>query len=151
MRVSDAYPSTYLKAADLQNRNVNVIVDRVEYEKLGEENKPVLYFKNKEKGMILNRTNANTISMVYGDDTDDWEGGDLTLYSTRVDFQGKSVDAIRVRVPPRKPARSHATDGGRVTTGRQLAPINGAREDEAPHPSETDYKGDLGPNDDVPF
>lgn len=125
MKVSEAYPSTYLKASDLQNRNVPVVIDRCEYEKIGEDNKLVMYFKDKTKGMVLNKTNANTVSMLYGDDTDDWEGGDLILYSTRVDFQGKSVDAIRVRVPPRKPTRT-APPRETVTSGPQRS----ARDDD---------------------
>jgi hypothetical protein len=104
MRISAAFPSTYLKAADLQGRTVPVAIDRVELEEIGGEHKPILYFQGKEKGLVLNKTNANNIAAVYGDDTDDWIGGGIQLFPTMVDFQGRSVEAIRVRVAPRKAA-----------------------------------------------
>ena len=104
MRVSDAFPSEFLKAADLQGRNITLLISHVEMTEIGRDNRPVLFFKGKEKGLVLNKTNATNIATVYGDDTDDWSGGEVTLYEAMVDYQGKTVPAIRVRVPPRKPA-----------------------------------------------
>lgn len=102
MKISSAFPSNYLKASDLQDRNVMVKMDRVEVEKIGDDEKPVLYFVGKDKGMVLNKTNASNIAHVYGDDTDDWRDQELVLFSAMVDFQGKSVEAIRVRAPQPK-------------------------------------------------
>lgn len=132
MKVSSAFPSTYLKAADLEGRNIGVTMDYVKMEDIGGDHKPVLYFVGKEKGMVLNKTNANNITMVYGDESDDWRGGELTLYSAMVDFQGRSVEAIRVRARPR-PARP--------------APQAAMNQE---HPvSQDDRRGD--PSDDIPF
>ena len=105
MKISSAFPSNYLKAADLQDRNVMVKIDRVDMEKIGEDEKPVLYFVGKTKGMVMNKTNASNIANVYGDDTDDWHGQEVVLFSAMVDFQGKSVEAIRVRAPQPKDRR----------------------------------------------
>jgi hypothetical protein len=103
MLITQAFPSKYLKAADLQDRNITVIMDRVEMEDIGDDgDKPVLYFQGKEKGLVLNKTNSNTIAVVYGEETDDWAGKELILYPTMVDFQGRSVPAIRVRHPQPK-------------------------------------------------
>ena len=74
MRISDAYPSNYLKASDLQGRTVVVTIDHCDIEDIGDERKPILYFQGKQKGMVLNKTNANNVSVLYGDDTDDWIG-----------------------------------------------------------------------------
>lgn len=104
MKVSEAFPSKYLRAADLQGKNVAVVINSAEYEQIGDDNKIVVYFQGKEKGLVLNKTNANNIAIVYGDDTDDWRGGDLVLFPAMVDFQGRTVEAVRVRVPPRKAA-----------------------------------------------
>jgi hypothetical protein len=76
MRMSSAFPSNYLRAADLQGRNVTVTIDRVAMEDIGGDHKPVLYFRGKEKGMVLNKTNGNNISAAYGDETDDWADGE---------------------------------------------------------------------------
>src|SRR5262245_60963299 len=117
MKVSEAFPSKYLRAADLQGKNVSVVITGAEYEQIGEDNKIVVYFQGKEKGLVLNKTNANNIAAVYGDDTEDWTGGDLILFPAMVDYQGRTVEAVRVRVPPRKaasksPAAPAPTNGG---------------------------------------
>lgn len=100
--INDAFPSKYLKASDLQGRQVTVKMDRAEYETIGDDRKLILYFQGKEKGMVLNKTNANNIGFIYGPNTDDWHGAEITLFEAMVDFQGKTVPAIRVRAPQRK-------------------------------------------------
>jgi hypothetical protein len=115
-KISEEFPSKYLRAADLQGRQVAVIIDRTEHEELGNDRKLVLYFEGKQKGIVLNKTNAQTIVAAYGDDTDDWRGGELVLFSTMVSFNNQQVEAIRVKVPPRKPAaatRAIVTSGNR--------------------------------------
>lgn len=122
MRISSAFPSDYLKAADLQSRQVTVKVSHLEMKEIGGEPKPILFFEGKDKGMVLNKTNANVISSSYGDDTDDWPGAELILFESMVDFQGKTVPAIRCKVPPRKVERKVALQA--VTSGLQaVAPI----------------------------
>lgn len=131
MKMSEEFPSKYLKAADLGGREVKVIMANVEREKIGDDNKPVLYFKGKEKGVVLNKTNAGTISDAYGDDTEDWFDQPIILFSVMVDFQGKVAPAIRCRVPTAK-------DNKPV---RKVDPISSG-------PS--DFPGDRDLNDDVP-
>jgi arabinogalactan endo-1,4-beta-galactosidase len=101
MNINDQFPSKYLKASDLQGRNVTVKMARVEHEKIGDDEKPILYFQGKERGVVLNKTNANNIAAIYGYETDDWYGKEITLVEAMVDFQGKSVPAIRMKAPPR--------------------------------------------------
>lgn len=102
MKMSEEFPSKFLKAADLQGREVRVTMQNVEREKIGDDTKPVLYFKGKDKGVVLNKTNAGTISDAYGDDSEDWFDQPLILFSVMVDFQGKVGPAIRCRVPTAK-------------------------------------------------
>jgi len=99
MKISEEFPSKYLKAADLQDRDVKVTMAQVEKEKMGDDMKLVLYFKGKEKGLVLNKTNSNAIVDSYGDETDDWFGQEIVLFSVMTDFQGKVGPAIRVRAP----------------------------------------------------
>jgi hypothetical protein len=98
MKFSEAFPSDYLRASDLQGRDVTVTIERVEFKELAGEHKPVLYFQNKQAGLVLNKTNGVTIVDSYGDDMNEWTGKSITLFPTKVDFQGRRVDAIRVRV-----------------------------------------------------
>ncbi len=69
--VSEAFPSNYLKAADLNNRTVKVKIDKVVFEEIGQnrDKKPVMYFEKVKKGLVLNKTNATEIAATHGDRT----------------------------------------------------------------------------------
>ncbi len=100
MNINDTFPSKYLKASDLQGRHIAVTIERVVMETVGEDHRPIVYFAGKQKGLVLNKTNANTIAGMYGPETDNWQGRTITLFSAQVDFQGRAVEAIRVGVRP---------------------------------------------------
>ena len=104
MKITEAFPSKYLSAPDLHQRDVKVVIARIEMEKIGRENdeKPVLYFTKSKKGLVLNKTNGKTIAAAYGDDTDQWEDREIILFSMMVQFGDEMVDSIRVKIP--KPA-----------------------------------------------
>lgn len=97
MNINDAFPGTYLKADDLKGQEVTVSIDRVAMEDIGGEHKPVLYFQGKDRGMVLNKTNSTNIASMYGPETDAWTGKRVTLFTAHVDFQGKTVPAIRIK------------------------------------------------------
>jgi hypothetical protein len=100
MKLGEAFPSKWLKAADLHGRKIGVTIDSVEMSNIGDEDKLIVYFKDKSKGLILNVTNANMIAEIAGtDETDNWRGVQIALYSTKVDFSGRRVDAVRVDYP----------------------------------------------------
>jgi hypothetical protein len=61
------------------------------------QTKPVLYFSEDVAKMILNNTNAGTISSLYGTHPDKWIGRQIQLYATPVKAFGKTTDALRVR------------------------------------------------------
>ena len=112
MKISAAFPSNYLKAVDLGGQPRIVNVRTCVMEELGQgkdkEKKPVLYFEKGPKGLVLNVTNANTITKVYGDDTANWAGKPIEIYPTQTEFRGDMVDAIRVRVPDVEPRSTSA-------------------------------------------
>lgn len=111
MDMNKAFPSKYLKAADIGDLHVPVVMDRVEMEEVSDdEHRPVLYFRGKEKGLVLNRTNTDRIVYVHGADSDAWAGHELTLYTELVMFQGRSVPGLRVQVAQPQPA-SGDTEG----------------------------------------
>jgi len=135
MLISEAYPSEFLKAADLRGRQVRVVIAHVELREVGGEDKPVLFFQGKDKGVVLNKTNANNIGLAYGDDTDAWSGQPVILYEAMVDFQGRTVKAIRIKVPSAKER------GGPHLPRRPAAPVPAA---------ESENPGD-GMDDEIPF
>jgi hypothetical protein len=116
--INDAFPSNYLKAADLKGRNALVTIDRTEFEKIGEDRKLILYFVGQDKGMVLNKTNASNIAIVYGDDT-------YGIGATRNWFCSRPWSISRAR-PCRSHPRSHATrcrQASRHSEGRQRPPV----------------------------
>ncbi|MBN9219557.1 MAG: hypothetical protein J0I79_16550 [Mesorhizobium sp.] len=97
MNLNDAFPSNYLKSDDLKGREVKVTIADYKMEKLGDDDKLVLFFEGKDKGMVCNKTNANRIALFYGSDLDAWKGKEILLGTELVDFQGKSTLALRVK------------------------------------------------------
>lgn len=59
--------------------------------------KPVLYFKEDAPKLIMNITNGNTISALYGSHPDSWIGKKIQVYAASVKAFGKTQDAIRIR------------------------------------------------------
>lgn len=98
MDINAAFPSTYLKASDLQGRDVVVNISHITMEDVGDDHKPVIYFVGKDKGVVLNKTNASTIAGMYTGDTDNWVNKAITLFPTQTDFGGKQVACIRIRI-----------------------------------------------------
>ena len=147
MNINEAFPSQYLKASDIQGRNVTIKMGRVEEEKIGNNKKMVLYFQGKDRGVVLNKTNANNIASIYGDETDGWYGQEIVLYEAMVDYQGKSVPAIRMRAPQRKaapaPRREMADAGGHDDRDRVEHERAAPRREPAPRNEDM--------NDDIPF
>lgn len=101
MKINEAFPSKYLKSADIDDV-MRVRIRGVNVENVGTkdkpEEKPVLQFDN-GNSMVLNKTNANAIAFSLGGETDDWIGKTVELFVAPVEFNGKTVNAIRVRVP----------------------------------------------------
>jgi hypothetical protein len=100
MKRSEAFPSKYLKADDVNGEDIAATISSLEWEEIGKDktSKPVLYFRGKLKPLILNGTNWDKIVEVTGeDDSDEWEGKKITLYSMEVPFGRDMVNAIRVR------------------------------------------------------
>jgi hypothetical protein len=107
-KTSEMYPSKWLRSADCEDGDLVLTIADIKQERIGQgsqaDDKWVLSFEEEEKGLVLNKTNTNTIAKLYGDDTDDWIGKQVTLFATEVQFQGDMVEAIRVRSkPPRQP------------------------------------------------
>lgn len=97
MDINTFFPSRWLRGDDLQGREATVLITAVTEEKVGDEQRPVLWFKGHEKGLVLNRTNADTLSARLGFDTENWPGTTVTLYTAAVRFQGQVHNAIRIR------------------------------------------------------
>lgn len=97
MNINDAFPSKYIKSDDLANSRVTLKVMSVTMEDIGDkEFKPVMRFFNKDKGMVLNKTNANACMAIWGPETEAWAGQALELFASPVMFQGRQVMGLQV-------------------------------------------------------
>ena len=115
MKRSDAFPSKFLKAADLNGGDLPATISSLEWEEVGKDrtSKPVVYFRGKVKPLILNGTNWDLIvKTTQKEDSDEWAGERICLYATEVQFGRDIVEAIRVRAAkPIKAGRSVTIDG----------------------------------------
>jgi hypothetical protein len=112
MNINSAFPSKYLKASDAEEDLV-LTVKSVKLELIGQgqqaEQKPVLYFDEEAKGMVLNKTNAKMLAKIAkSDDTDEWKGTKVRVIATEVEYQGDLVMSLRIREDKKRPATRQA-------------------------------------------
>ena len=75
MSILSKYPSKYLKGDDVEVGETCLIKEvRDELVGTAQELKPVVYFDEYPKGVILNKTNAKALVKVFGDDEMLWPG-----------------------------------------------------------------------------
>lgn len=101
MKMSKAFTGKYLAAVDLKEPCV-VAIDRVEMQDVSgglgaPEHKPVVYFRGKEKGLVLNQTNSKTLADLHSDESDNWTGRRCELYQDTTKFKGAMVPCVRIR------------------------------------------------------
>lgn len=144
MKANDAFPSKFIAAADLQGEERTLKITHVDTDEIGGKKKFICHFAGAKKGLVLNKTNFNTIVKVTGqDDTDDWTGFEVCLYPTMVDFQGEQVDAVRIKAAPKKAAPQRTQQ-----TARQSSADMG-RDDDMPPQRSAPQRGEM--DDEIPF
>jgi hypothetical protein len=100
MKTSDAFPSRFMRVADLGGKEVTATISSVEMEKVGDDQKLVVYFKSQLKPLVLNKTNTTSIEEISGtDETDDWTNVRIVLFPSTVFFNGSKVPCVRVKAP----------------------------------------------------
>lgn len=100
MNINAAFPSKYIKAAEVPEEGVTVKIANVDVEDVDGKGsrKPVVYFRGGKKGLVLNVTNSKKIAQLLGTaETDEWGERAITLYRSETEYAGETVDCIRVR------------------------------------------------------
>lgn len=98
MNIHDLFPSNYLKASDLQGQTVRVTIERCAIEQIDGEQKPIIFFQGKKKGLVLNKCNAFALADMFGPETDNWLGRTIKLRPDKTTFQGRPVGCLRVGI-----------------------------------------------------
>jgi hypothetical protein len=121
MKLSKMFPRRYATGQDFGGKAFTLTIAKVASEKMRphpnapEIDKWVIYFKETQKGIVLNRTLAYQIAAILdSDDTDHWAGQKITLYPQPMTVAGKKVDAIRAR--PANPADAQASEPAQIPT-----------------------------------
>lgn len=130
MKRSEMYPSKYLSADDIDGEVV-VTIKSVRMETMKdnegqEQEKPVVFFKESQKAMVLNKTNADRIFEQVDEDTDNWPGKQITLIVESVTAFGETKWAIRVK--PTRPAPK----AGALKSALKAEPATVSADDEPP-------------------
>jgi len=133
---SEAFPSKWLKAADLKGRpcvlEIKSAVQETVKFKSKEQRKTVLYFEGTGKGLDLNVTNWDAVVEITGQsDSDDWAGHVIEIFPTTTEVDDKTVDCIRIRAP------------------EQADMLAAAKAPNLPSAPEEPPKGDM--DDNIPF
>lgn len=102
--INDIFPSKYLKAHELKGGSPTVTIARVGVEQVRSrqkvDTKPVLYFTGKTKGLLLNKTMAQSVTQIAKSAlTEQWIGVAVTLYATTAAFDKDVHDVIRIKAP----------------------------------------------------
>lgn len=122
MKMSEMYPSNYVSKEDAA-QPITATIRTVSRQEInadgGKKMKTIITFGGNVKPMILNRGNAETLAMAYGDDSDAWVGKTVEIYvDPNVQFQGKRIGGLRVR-PIMAQAMNGAVGGNALWTWDQ--------------------------------
>jgi len=104
MKVTEAFEGNYIDALCVMGKDATLTIASVSLpneEKAADGkpiDRPIVRFKETDKGFILNKTNAKSIGLSHGNEMDDWCGKKVTLFATTTDaFGKKNVPCVRIR------------------------------------------------------
>ena len=104
MKVTEAFEGNYIDALCVTGTDATLTIESVaapNTEKSADGkpiDRPIVRFKETDKGLILNKTNAKSIGLAHGNEMDDWTGKQVTLFATTTDaFGKKNVPCVRIR------------------------------------------------------
>lgn len=99
----EIFESDWLGSIDLGGKDLTlkiVLVEKAEVFNPATNKKSfklAFRFDGQQKGMIVNRTNATTISKLYGTEAEKWAGKSITLYPTTCKVGRETTTCLRVR------------------------------------------------------
>lgn len=106
LNISDLFPVRWLSVKDIEAAGNVFTINGISNEKMWVpganefQTKPVIWFLEVEKGLILNATNGRRIAEIYGDALEGWIGQRIGLFlqaGVYSPHDRKKVKAIRVR------------------------------------------------------
>lgn len=104
MHVDLMFPSRYLRAADFEGKSVSLTIaevlrDKVQMATGQKAEKYILRFRETEKQLVLNRTNAKAVAKVLSEPKAiNWPGERIILKPSSCEAFGEQVACIRVEM-----------------------------------------------------
>jgi hypothetical protein len=100
------FKGDYIQAVEFGDKQPTVEIASVRLCKMDDEKKGrqvdkcVVFFKGRDRGWVICKTNAMCLAGMFGNDTTGWVGKRVTIYSTLVAFGKEKVPGIRVKGSP---------------------------------------------------
>jgi len=99
------FKGDYIAAAEFQGKEPTLTIAAVKLVKLEDEtgrlrDRGVVYFRETDRGWVINRTNAECLVALWGRDTDGWAGKRVTLCATNVRLGTETTIGIRIKGSP---------------------------------------------------
>lgn len=148
------FPGRFIKSVDLKGKDVTLAIKAIRSEDIDGKPKAIISFDGTKKELVVNRTNAEALKLMFGRETDDWIGKRVTIFPATIadPFNGGNTTAIRVRGSPSLTKAASATiQRGRKTikvsvtpTGKPGAKANGKKPPEPPPPPPPPHDEETG-------
>lgn len=101
--VNQYFPSKYLTGDDVAGAHVPVVIKEYKLEQVKNPKKGttqtrlLLYFDGKDKGLIVAKTRANELKILFGDNPKDLIGKEIMLYTKKEKSFGQVKNIIHIR------------------------------------------------------
>ena len=100
-----SYAGKYITAVEIDHL-IKVVISDVKIESVESwqkgtkaEDKMVLYFEGKKRGIVINKTNFKQLAKDFGWEKEDWIGETVTLQVKKIKAFGRMVDSIEIQKP----------------------------------------------------
>jgi hypothetical protein len=107
MNWQQRFKGDFISAAELGDRRVTMTIARIASTKMDDEKKkkevekPVMYFKEVERGLIYCKTIGHCVAAMFGDNDDKWIGKRITIYNDpTITYGPDTVGGIRIAGSP---------------------------------------------------
>lgn len=113
--LKEEFPDKYLFAEDLSGKAITLTIGAINKDLLvtskGKKNGIILTFVGAKKLLVLNKTNACLINEIFpvAKSLREWVGKRITIYPTKCQLGGETVDCIRVWGSPELKADKEVT------------------------------------------
>lgn len=99
------FKGEFITAVELGEKKPTLTISHVKAVKLEDDkgkmkNRPVVFFSETDRGLVLCRTNALCLAAMFGEETDSWPGKKVTIHSEMVQVGPERKPGVRLSGSP---------------------------------------------------